>query len=553
MQPIAPAFRQLRALYRPPLPAVLKLKRLALLPEESGPRVQPARIREAFPNTFDLPVVRVGKGSEGGSTEPLTVGVVLSGGPAPGGHNVIAGLFDALKAANPASRLFGFRNGPKGVVTGAAVELTEEMVDDYRNTGGFDLIGTGRDKIEKVEDMESCLKSMKGLGMQALVVVGGDDSNTNAAVLAEYFLAQKAGLQVIGVPKTIDGDLRNRWIEMSFGFDTAAKTYAELVGNVCRDAMSSVKYWHFIKLMGRSASHVALEVALQTHPNLTLVSEEVEARQLSLAQVVDEIVDVIVRRAKAGRDYGVILIPEGLLQFVPEVKALLKDLTPILKEGKEILKHMPETLEKSEYAAVRLPEESAAVYRSMPLDMRLILLKADSHGHPLLSQVETDKLLAVMAAAKMQRLRDEKVVSAEFSPLTHFFGYEGRCGTPSNFDATYAYVLGYTAAQLVRGGLTAYTVSARNLVGSVDEWVLGGVPVSAMLTIEERSGAQKAVIERAVVDLNGPIFKEFAAARDRWAVENAYALPGPIQFFGPAEITDVIPLTLQLAHQGSGA
>lgn len=533
-----------RLKYQPKMPAALASGRVGI---RKGEFVEPAshaeEIKSRFPKSYGLPLVEIVEGEGELSNAPLKVGVVLSGGPAPGGHNAIAGLFDALKAANPSSQLFGFLNGPKGIFTSKYVELAAEDIDRYRNTGGFDMIGSGRDKIETAEQLAGCEKTAKELGLNALVVIGGDDSNTNAAILAEHCLANGIPLQVIGLPKTIDGDMRNQFIDASFGFDSAAKTYAELVGNICRDARSGRKYYHFIKLMGRAASHVALEVALQTRPNLTIISEEVKAKKLSLKDVVDIIVDVVVRRAEAGKNYGVILIPEGLLEFLADFQEFLKELSSLLKHEEQKLEKLSRE-EKRKFVAENL--KSGALYSTLPPAIQDAVLMRDSHGNLTVSQIETEKFLAELVASRLEVLKSKGKYSGKFSALTHFFGYEGRCIFPSNFDADYTYCLGYAAAQLIRAGLTGYTVSAKNLAHPVDKWVFGGVPVTSMLTMEHRKGELKPVIAKKLVDLNEAPFQYFAKHRDEWVVEDAYLAPGPIQYFGPSEIADARTKTLLL-------
>jgi pyrophosphate--fructose-6-phosphate 1-phosphotransferase len=500
-------------------------------------------IKRIFPNTYGLPLVHIVSGAGELESSPITVGVVLSGGPAPGGHNAIAGLYDALKAANPASRLLGFLGGPKGVITNKHVELTAEFVDRFRNTGGFDMIGSGRDKIETPEQLKGCEETAIKLGLKALVVIGGDDSNTNAAILAEHCLAHKVPLQVIGLPKTIDGDMRNQFIEASFGFDTAAKTYAQLVGNVCRDSLSAKKYYHFIKLMGRSASHIALEVALQVHPNLAIISEEVKAKKMTLNNVVDQIVDVIVKRASTNKNYGVILIPEGLLEFLADFKEFLKELGSTLKSEEKQLQKLS-TVEKRQLVAQRMT--TGALYASLPPSIQEVLLIRDSHGNLTVSQIDTESFLVELVSRRLDDLKKAGTFTGKFAALTHFFGYEGRCVFPSNFDADYTYCLGRAAAQLIRAGLTGYTVSARNLAKPAEDWEFGGVPVTSMLTLEQRKGAMKPVIEKALVDLEGAPFKHFESKRGMWVVEDAFASPGPVQYFGPPELADMRSQTLLL-------
>ena len=541
------ALQKARASYQPKLPPALRAGNVKVVlgaPTESASDQE--EIKKLFPHTYGQPVATLAEGDGSLSTAPLKVGVVLSGGQAPGGHNVIAGLFDALKAANPESRLFGFLKGPGGIIKGKYEELTSDVIDRYRNTGGFDMIMSGRDKIEKPEDLAACKANLEQMGLDGLVIVGGDDSNTNAALLAEYLRAQDCPTCVIGVPKTIDGDMKNAQIETSFGFDTAAKTYSELIGNIERDATSAVKYWHFIRLMGRAASHVTLECALQTHPNITLISEEVQAKGTTLAEIVDYIVDVVVKRAAAGKNYGVLLVPEGLVEFIPDIKVMIDELSTILGRDEQYLRSLPDHSERAQYLNTQLTAESAQVYNSLPVAIQEVLLTRDSHGNVPLSQVETERLLIDLVSDKIRLMKARGETEAKFSPLSHFFGYEGRCAAPSNFDADYTYSLGYAAAHLIRGGLTGYTVNVQNVTKPVDQWVAGGTPVTMMLNLEKRKGKMVPVIKKALVDLDGKPFKVFAENRDKWALEDHYIFPGPIQYFGPAEVCDAPTMTLAL-------
>ncbi len=540
------ALEKERLQYKPKMPAALASGKITV---EKGQFVEPRQnaeeIRKLFPTTYGYPLVKIVEGEGNLNNAPLCVGVVLSGGPAAGGHNVIAGLFDALKAANSQSRLIGFLGGPKGIFTNKWVELTEETINAYRNTGGFDMIGSGRDKIETPEQLEGCEKTAKELGMNALVVIGGDDSNTNAAVLAEYCTAKQIPLQVIGVPKTIDGDMRNEFIDMSFGFDTAVKTYAHLVGNICRDARSGRKYWHFIKLMGRSASHVTLEVALQTHPNVAIISEELKATGKTLDDVVTHIAEVIAKRAESGKNYGVVLIPEGLLEFLADFRGFLKDISDVLGREEEALAQLPKA-DRPAYVATQLAGASAELYKKLPASIQAVLLERDSHGNLTVSQIETEKFLVELVEARLAQWKEQGRYKGKFSAITHFFGYEGRCGFPTNFDADYTYCLGYVAAQLIRAGLTGYTVSAKNLAHPVEKWEFGGVPVTSMLNLEHRKGQLKPVIAKALVEIDQPPFKYFAANRETWAIDDCYHSPGPIQYYGPAELADARNLTMLL-------
>lgn len=549
-QPVS-SLQRARIRYQPKLPKALRTNRIGI---ERGSPTQSAgdqaAIQELFPRTYGRPLVTLVESDEGLEADPLTVGVVLSGGPAPGGHNVIAGLFDALKAANPASRLLGFLGGPGGVIRGEYRELTPELIDPYRNTGGFDLIKTGRDKIETPDQLEQCRKHFAELGLSGLVVVGGDDSNTNAAVLAEDLERHGVAMSVIGVPKTIDGDMRNEFIEASFGFDTAAKTYAELVGNLCRDAASAVKYWYFVRLMGRSASHLTLECALQTHPNVCLVSEEIEAGNTSLQDLVDQLVGVVVERAEQGRHYGVVLVPEGLIEFIPEFRRLIGELSALLNEEEEYIMGLPDHSERFQYLMSKLSNQSAKVYGFIPQSTQEALLRRDSHGNLPVSQIATEELLMDLVSDALRALNARRVQTGEskipFSCQGHFFGYEGRSAFPTNFDADYTYSLGYAAAQLIRAHLSGYTVSIRNLTKSAEEWVAGGVPVTMMLNMEERKGKKKPVIRKALVDLDGKPFQTFLAHRDDWVLTDSYRYPGAIQYWGPPEICDAPTLTLVL-------
>ena len=544
-----------RAGFTPRLPGALTQGGVTLVTEDAATPVFAPMVSEEFPKTLGNKLVRVDAGPAGAPAGPMKVAVVLSGGQAPGGHNVIAGLFDALKKANPASRLYGFTGGPTGIIKNKYIELTSDLIDAHRNTGGFDLIGSGRGKIEKPEELEACRENLTNLEVQALVVIGGDDSNTNAAFLAEDFLAHGLDIRVIGVPKTIDGDMKNEFIEASFGFDSASKVFSELIGSICRDALSAKKYWHFIRLMGRSASHVTLEVALETQPNMALISEEAASRKWTLTDVVGQIADVVCARAAAGKSYGVLLIPEGLLEFLADFKDLIAALNGILGErGKEI-EACPEGPERVAKASGCLIGEPRFVYDSLPLDAQLVLLTRDSHGNIPVSQLATEQILIHRVKAEVARreteLKKRKPESKlNFSPLGHFFGYEGRCVQPSNFDANYCYALGYTAFQLLSNGLTGYTVSARNLAAGVEEWVMGGVPVTWMLNVENRKGVDKAVIKKSLVDLDGAPFAAFAAGRDEWAINDHYLFPGPIQYYGPPEVCDLLTRTLALESAG---
>ncbi|MBP6963810.1 MAG: diphosphate--fructose-6-phosphate 1-phosphotransferase [Armatimonadetes bacterium] len=543
------ALQRARSAYQPKLPGALKGGNTRVkFGDPSRPETDQDEIRSLFPSTYGQPIVKIEAGNGVLKSDPLTVGVVLSGGQAPGGHNVIAGLYDALKAANSQSKLYGFLKGPGGVIKGKYAEITDQMVAEYRNTGGFDMIMSGRDKIEKPEHLKTCRENFEKMGLDGLVIVGGDDSNTNAAMLAEHLKTEGCRTVIVGVPKTIDGDMKNEMIEASFGFDTACKVYSELIGNIARDATSAVKYWHFIRLMGRAASHVTLECALQTHPNITLISEEAQAKGTTLEEIVDYITDVIVKRAEKGRNYGVLLVPEGLPEFISDIKVMIDELSALLGKEEEYIYGLPDHSERAQYISGQLSAPSAKVYNTLPVDIQRVLLKRDSHGNVPLSQVETERLLIDLVSDKIRRLnegRDERD-RYKFSPLGHFFGYEGRCAAPTNFDADYTYSLGYTAAQLVRAGLTGYTVMVQNLTKQSDEWVAGGVPVTMMLNMETRKGRKVPVIRKALTDLDAPPFKKFAENRESWALNDEYTFPGPIQYFGPSEVADRTTETLAL-------
>lgn len=551
-------FQKLRAKYQPRVPTALRRDPIGLKFYEvsmANASVQTQQeIRQQFRHSIQTHRMLAVKFTDPGDADrsvsrvarPLRVGVVLSGGQAPGGHNVVAGLWDALQTAHPESRLFGFLGGPAGVVKGKFSELTQDIIDQYRNTGGFHMIGTGRDKIEKPDELEGARRTIESLKLDGLVIIGGDDSNTNAAILAEYLVAKGVTTSVIGVPKTIDGDLRSQWIDMSFGFDTATRTYAELVGNICLDCISSAKYWYFIRLMGRSASHITLEVALQTRPNLAIISEEVRSKGLTLADVAQEVVDLVRRRAEQGKTYGVVLIPEGLLEFLPDMRRLIDELNAILRTDEQHLLSMHDHGERVKHLSGKLSPESAKVYASLPQNIQEQLLRRDSHGNIPLSQIDTDRLLIDMASAQLRELAAKGQFKAKFQPLNAFFGYEGRSVAPNNFDADYTWSLGHAALLLVQAGLTGYTVSATGLAGPVEGWVMGGVPITAMMNIEVRKGEPKPVISKALVDLNGGPFQEFARRREDWKLNDEYISPGPIQYFGPPELCDSRCLTLVL-------
>lgn len=534
-----------RAAYQPKLPKALTGAVVAKEGEPTQSVADQEAIKALFPNTYGMPLIQFVEG-EAAEFPAINVGVILSGGQAPGGHNVISGLFDGIKKLNADSKLYGFILGPGGLVDHNYKELTAEIIDEYRNTGGFDIIGSGRTKLEKEEQFEKGYEIIKELGIKALVIIGGDDSNTNACVLAEYYAAKNYGVQVIGCPKTIDGDLKNEMIETSFGFDTACKTYAEVIGNIQRDCNSARKYWHFIKLMGRSASHIALECALQVQPNICIVSEEVEAKEMSLDDVVTYIAQVIADRAANGDNFGTVLIPEGLIEFIPAMKRLIAELNDFLAHNGEEFA-MVKKSQQREYIIKHLSEANAAIYASLPEGVaRQLSLDRDPHGNVQVSLIETEKLLSEMVATKLAAWKEEGKYNGKFGAQHHFFGYEGRCAAPSNFDADYCYSLGYTASMLIANGKTGYMSSVRNTTAPAAEWIAGGVPITMMMNMERRHGEMKPVIQKALVRLGGAPFKKFAANREAWAKETAYVYPGPIQYFGPTEVCDEPTKTLQL-------
>ena len=532
-----------RAAYLPKLPKGLQGAVKVKEGEPTQSVGNQEEIKKLFPNTYGMPLVEFVPGEEV-NAKKMNVGVILSGGQAPGGHNVITGLFDAIKKLNPENRLFGFILGPGGLVDHKYMEITAEIADNYRNTGGFDMIGSGRTKLEKVEQFEKGLEIIRELDIKAIVIIGGDDSNTNACVLAEYYAAKQYGVQVIGCPKTIDGDLKNSQIETSFGFDTACKTYSELIGNIERDCNSARKYWHFIKVMGRSASHIALECALQTQPNICLISEEVEAKEQSLDDIVSYIAEKVADRAADGNNYGTVIIPEGLIEFIPAIKKLIAQLNDVLALPE--VKDMGRS-EQIDFAKSHLTEENLAVFNSLPTSVaRQLALDRDPHGNVQVSLIETEKLLSTMVAQKLEKMKKDGRYTGKFAAQHHFFGYEGRCAAPSNFDADYCYALGTSAAQLIAAGKTGYMAIVKNTTAPSDEWVAGGVPITMMMNMERRNGEMKPVIRKALVELDGAPFKCFAAQRERWARETAYVYPGPIQYWGPTEVCDQPTKTLAL-------
>lgn len=536
-----------RSSYAPKIPASIKGGTKLVVGNATESVADQADIKEMFPNTYGMPIITFEPSSEATKTEIKNVGVILSGGQAPGGHNVISGLFDGLKKLNKENKLYGFLGGPSGLVENQYIEITAELVDQYRNTGGFDIIGSGRTKLEEAEQFDITYQNCKALGVNALVIIGGDDSNTNACVLAEYFAQKQYDLQVIGVPKTIDGDLKNEMIETSFGFDTACKTYSELIGNIQRDATSAKKYWHFIKLMGRSASHIALECALQTQPNIAIISEEVEAKQQKLDDVVNYIVNIVLQRARNGENFGTILIPEGLVEFIPAMKALIAELNDLLAQHEEKLMSFEANKERREFVANLLSPASAEVFVSLPNNFaNQLMADRDPHGNVQVSLIETEKLLIDMVKAKIKKMRKAGEVEYKISGQPHFFGYEGRCASPTNFDSDYCYSLGQVGALLIGAGKTGYMASVRNLTKSADQWIAGGVPITMMMNMERRHGKMKPVIQKALVRLDGAPFKAFAASRDEWASKTSYVYPGPIQYFGPSEVCDATTKTLEL-------
>ncbi len=504
-------------------------------------------IQKLFPNTYGMPVITLETAAEVNTPkDAINVGVILSGGQAPGGHNVICGLFDGLKTMNKDSKLYGFLGGPSGLIDGKYEELTADIIDEYRNTGGFDIIGSGRTKLEETWQFDNGIEICNHLNIKAIVIIGGDDSNTNACVLAEYYKQKGCGIQVIGCPKTIDGDLKNAMIETSFGFDTACKVYSELIGNIQRDANSAKKYWHFIRLMGRSASHIALECALQSQPNICLISEEVEAKKMTLNDIVEDIVKVIVERSKAGMNFGTVLIPEGLIEFIPAMRVLIQELNDLLADNAEFAGLEGDDA-KREYIKEKLTPASCELYRSLPKAIaKQLTMDRDPHGNVQVSLIETEKLLIEMVSKKLAQLKANGLYSGKFSAQHHFFGYEGRCATPSNFDADYCYSLGQTASQLILGGKTGYMATVRNLTHPAEEWIAGGVPITMMMNMERRNGAMKPVIRKALVRLDGAPFQYFAAHREEWAQNTCYVYPGPIQYWGPSEVCDQCTRTLEL-------
>ena len=547
------ALQKARYAYSPKLPKILRedIRSLDVVigqPTESA--ADQAELKKLFPNTYGLPKVsfKVSNGSKPG--RKLNVGVILSGGQAPGGHNVICGLYDALKKANPENKLYGFIGGPSGILDDKYLVMTDEIIDEYRNTGGFDIIGSGRTKLETKEQFEVCTKVCHSHDINAIVIIGGDDSNTNAAVLAEYFRAQKEDICVVGCPKTIDGDLKNESIEASFGFDTATKTFAELIGNIERDANSARKYWHFIRLMGRSASHITLECALQTQPNICLVGEEVKAKNQSVEEITAYIANVIAKRAENGNNFGVILVPEGLIEFVPSLNALISEINDLLAKTEKEFNALDSVHAKIAFVEGKLSSDSRKVFDSLPAEIKgQLLADRDPHGNVQVSKIETEKLLIQTVEKKLKEMKEEGKYNGKFSALSHFFGYEGRCAFPSNFDADYCYSLGYNAALLLGANMSGYLSSITQLSKPADEWQAGGIPITMMMNMEQRHGEKKPVIKKALVELDGNPFKYFEKNRETWAVETAFTFPGAIQYFGPSEVCDQSTMTLKLEHQ----
>lgn len=544
------ALQKARASYQPKLPIALTGPVKAVLGKPTQSVANQEEIQKLFPQTYGLPELHFEKNANPAPGRPINVGVILSGGQAPGGHNVISGLFDGIKRIHRDSRLFGFVMGPGGLVEHKYIELTASIIDEYRNTGGFDIIGSGRTKLETKDQFDRGLEILKELNITALVIIGGDDSNTNAAVLAEYYKQVGAGVQVIGCPKTIDGDLKNDLIETSFGFDTATKVYSEVIGNIQRDCNSAKKYWHFIKLMGRSASHIALECALQTQPNVCIISEEIEAKNLTLQDVVNQLADVVAARAAEGNNFGTVLIPEGLIEFIPAVGRLIAELNDLLAKEEKAFAALDREAQR-QWVIEHLSADNAKTYEALPEGVaRQLTLDRDPHGNVQVSLIETEKLLSEMVGKRLEQMRAEGKYNGKFSALHHFFGYEGRCADPSNFDADYCYALGFNAACLINAGVTGYMSSVRNLVKPAVQWIAGGIPITMMMNMERRHGEMKPVIQKALVKLDGASFRKFAAHRRDWALNTCYVYPGPIQYFGPAEVCDQPSLTLQYEHKG---
>jgi len=537
--------------YQPKLPGMLRNGIAEICVKTGNPTQSVAdqeKIQALFPNTYGKEEITFQKGANTSEAKKQVVGVILSGGQAPGGHNVICGLYDALKATNPDNVLYGFKGGPSGLLEDSYVIFDDEYINQFRNTGGFDIIGSGRTKLETEEQFAVVAEVCKKHGITAIVIIGGDDSNTNAAVLAEYFAAHNTGVQVIGCPKTIDGDLKNEDIECSFGFDTATKTYGEIVGNIQRDANSAKKYWHFVKVMGRSASHVALETALQTQPNLCLIGEEIAAKKMSLAAIADYIADSVAARAAKGWNFGVAIIPEGIVEFVPEFSVLIAEINELLAGSKaDAFNALPTWADKYAFIEAGLTKESMAVFAILPQSIQQqLFLERDPHGNVQVSLIESEKLFSEMVRSNLAERKKAGTYNGKFSPLHHFLGYEGRCAFPSNFDADYCYSLGYNAFMLIQYGFNGYLSKISNLSKPAEEWVAGGMPITKMMNMERRHGHDKPVIRKALVELDGKPFQFFEANRETWAVETCYVYPGAIQYFGPAEVCDLTTKTLNL-------
>ena len=547
------ALQQARYSYNPKLPLILREDIRKIKPVYGKPTQSVSdqeKLQKLFPNTYGLPKVSFEKGQNNEIGKKINVGVILSGGQAPGGHNVICGLYDALKKANPESQLYGFMGGPSGILDDKFIIMTDDLINAYRNTGGFDIIGSGRTKLETKEQFEVCTKVCHKHDINAIVIIGGDDSNTNAAVLAEYFRAQGESICVVGCPKTIDGDLKNESIEASFGFDTATKTYSELIGNIERDANSARKYWHFIRLMGRSASHIALECALQTQPNICLIGEEVEAKNQSIEEITNYIADIVAKRSEKGNDFGVILVPEGLIEFVPSLKVLIREINDLLAKTEKEFNVIETVADKITFVEANLSDRSKKVFNSLPEEIKgQLLADRDPHGNVQVSKIETEKLLIQTVTKRLKQMKAEGKYKGKFSTQNHFFGYEGRCAFPSNFDSDYCYSLGYNAVMLLSANLTGYLSSVTQLSKSADQWQAGGIPITMMMNLEQRHGEQKPVIKKALVELDGEPFKYFAAHRDEWALDTCFTFPGAIQYYGPAEVCDQSTMTLRLEHK----
>lgn len=547
--PAISSLQKARAAYQPKLPPVFRENGPFVAAQEGEPTQSVAdqeAIHNRFPHTYGAPMVTFVPGQKA-DLPPIKVGFIFSGGQAPGGHNVAAGLFDALKTMNPDNQLYGFLGGPSGLIDNEFSIVTSDIMDEYRNTGGFDMIGSGRTKLETVAQFEKVAETCHANGVAAVVVIGGDDSSTNACMLAEYMIQNSHGIQVVGCPKTIDGDLKNQQIEVSFGFDTAIRVYSELIGNIERDANSAKKYWHFVKLMGRSASHIALECALQTHPNHTIISEEIAAKKITLAQIVEEIAAMVRERAERGMNFGIVLVPEGLIEFIPEMKRLIAELNELLAENADYFNSLSNTDDKLQFVNSHLTQESSFAFSSLPGEIQMqLLMDRDPHGNVQVSRIETEKLLIDMVGDKLREWKARGEYTGKFSAQNHFFGYEGRCAAPSNFDADYCYSLGYTAACLIAAGKSGYMASVRGLNRPATEWRAGGVPLTMMMNMERRNGKDVPVIRKALVELDGRPFKTFEAMRDQWKRENCFAFPGPIQYFGPGEVADEPSITLQL-------